>query len=109
MFQTWKFLKQSEILLLADEEVDRYDKAYRRGLISDRERYEKVIDIWNKTTDDVSEALMDSLGSLNNLIYHGTLGSERFQEPDQTDRRHAWSYGECCREDNRDSYQGELP
>ncbi len=68
-----------ELIKAADDEVDRYDKAYRRGLLSDRERYEKVIDIWNKTTDDVSDALMDSLGSLNNLYimaHSGARGSK---------------------------------
>ena len=35
----------------ADAEVDKYDKLYRRGLITDQERYEKVIDIWGKTTN----------------------------------------------------------
>ena len=29
--------------------VEKYEKAYRRGLVSDKERYEKVIEIWNKT------------------------------------------------------------
>ena len=48
--------------------VDKYEMAYRRGLVSNKERYEKVIEIWNKTTDDVADALMDSLDSLNNLF-----------------------------------------
>ena len=53
--------------------------AYRRGLVSDKERYEKVIEIWNKTTDDVADALMDSLDSLNNLFimaHSGARGSK---------------------------------
>ena len=59
--------------------VDKYEMAYRRGLVSDKERYEKVIEIWNKTTDDVADALMDSLDSLNNLFimaHSGARGSK---------------------------------
>ncbi len=59
--------------------VEKYEKAYRRGLVSDKERYEKVIEIWNKTTDDVADALMDSLDSLNNLFimaHSGARGSK---------------------------------
>ena len=59
--------------------VDKYEMAYRRGLVSDKDRYEKVIEIWNKTTDDVADALMDSLDSLNNLFimaHSGARGSK---------------------------------
>ena len=59
--------------------VDKYETAYRRGLVSNKERYEKVIEVWNKTTDDVADALMDSLDSLNNLFimaHSGARGSK---------------------------------
>ncbi len=70
---------KAEIVAKAEEIVDQYDKAYRRGLISEKERYEKVIEIWSKTTDDVADALMDSLGELNNLYimaHSGARGSK---------------------------------
>ena len=63
----------------SEKMVDKYEMAYRRGLVSDKERYEKVIEIWNKTTDDVADALMDSLDSLNNLFimaHSGARGSK---------------------------------
>ena len=59
--------------------VEKYEKAYRRGLVSDKERNEKVIEIWNTTTDDVADALMESLDSLNNLFimaHSGARGSK---------------------------------
>ncbi|MGN0701707.1 MAG: DNA-directed RNA polymerase subunit beta' [Lentihominibacter sp.] len=71
--------EKAKIIAASEEQVDKYDKAYRRGLVSDKERYEKVIEIWNKTTDDVADALMDSLGSLNNLYimaHSGARGSK---------------------------------
>ncbi|MDD6191421.1 MAG: DNA-directed RNA polymerase subunit beta' [Firmicutes bacterium] len=70
---------KATIIAKSEAEVDKYDKAYRRGLVSDKERYDKVIEIWNKTTDDVADALMDSLGSLNNLYimaHSGARGSK---------------------------------
>jgi DNA-directed RNA polymerase subunit beta' len=47
--------------------VDKYQKAYRRGLISEEERYEKIIQTWTKTTEDVTEALITNLSTLNNI------------------------------------------
>ncbi len=63
----------------AEEKVDRYKKAYRRGLISDEERYESVIKTWQETTGKVTDALMDNLGDLNNVFimaHSGARGSK---------------------------------
>ena len=71
--------EKPEILAAAEVEVDKYEKAYRAGLVSNQERYEKVIGIWNKATDDIADALMNSLGSLNNLYimaHSGARGSK---------------------------------
>ncbi|WP_053955639.1 DNA-directed RNA polymerase subunit beta' [Inediibacterium massiliense] len=72
--------KEKEILLSqADEIVDKYEKAYRRGLISDEERYEKVIRTWADTTEKVTDALMANLGRLNNVFimaHSGARGSK---------------------------------
>jgi len=67
--------KKEEILKESASRVDKYEDAYNRGLVSEKERYEKVIDIWNKATDDVADALMDSLGSLNNLFIMANSGA----------------------------------
>ena len=48
-----------EIIDEAQAEVDRYERAYRAGLVSNAERYDKIIELWNKTTDDVADALME--------------------------------------------------
>ena len=71
--------EKEELIKTAREKVTRYQKAYRRGLISDEERYERVIDIWTKTTEEVTEALMNNLGSLNNIFimaHSGARGSK---------------------------------
>ncbi|MBR6585739.1 MAG: DNA-directed RNA polymerase subunit beta' [Firmicutes bacterium] len=64
-----------EIVAAAEKEVEKYEKAYRMGLMSNQERYESIIKIWSKTTDDVADALMDSLGSLNNLFIMANSGA----------------------------------
>ena len=66
---------KEQIIAESEAEVEKYDKAYRSGLVSDRERYERVIDIWKKTTDDVADALMDNLGSLNNMFIMANSGA----------------------------------
>ena len=66
---------KTDILAAAEKEVDKYEKAYRRGLMSNQERYEQIIKIWTKATDDVADALMDSLGSLNNLFIMANSGA----------------------------------
>ena len=71
--------EKASIISESEKLVEKYETAYRRGLVSDQERYEKVISIWNKTTDDVADALMGSLGTLNNLYimaHSGARGSK---------------------------------
>lgn len=63
------------IIELGQKEVDKFDKAYRRGLISSSERTERINDIWNNVTDEVSDALMDSLDPSNNLYIMATSGA----------------------------------
>jgi len=70
---------KAEIIAESEKLVDKYEKAYRMGLMSNQERYEKVISIWAKTTDEVADALMNSLGTLNNLYimaHSGARGSK---------------------------------
>ncbi len=56
---------KKELLANADSTIEKIEKMYRRGFISEDERYEKVIDKWTKTTEEVADALMDSLDKFN--------------------------------------------
>ncbi len=67
--------EKTKLLAKAEEEVDKFERSYRRGLISDDERYEKVIEIWNKTTELVSGALMDNLDDMNNIYIMARSGA----------------------------------
>ena len=62
----------------ADKKVAKYEDAYRSGLMSEEERYNGVVKTWTQTTDEVTDALMESLDSLNNLYimsHSGARGS----------------------------------
>ncbi len=63
------------LLSKADERVDKIEKMYRRGLISDEERYEQVIETWKNTTDEVTKALMDNLDKLNPVYMMANSGA----------------------------------
>ena len=67
--------KKWELIDEAQKKIDKYEKVYRKGLVSNSERYEKIIEIWNKTTDDVADAVIESLDPYNNLYIMATSGA----------------------------------
>src|SRR5690554_3789532 len=67
--------EKHEMIKKAEVVVDRFEKSYRRGLISDEERYERVIETWNQTTEDVTEILMDGLDPMNNIYVMAISGA----------------------------------
>jgi DNA-directed RNA polymerase subunit beta' len=54
-------------LKAADEQVTDIDKQFQRGLITDEERYEQVVELWKRTTDSISAAMMAQLPEDNAL------------------------------------------
>ncbi len=50
-----------ELLAAADEQVNRIDAQFQRGLITDDERYEAVVDVWQKASKDLSDRMMENL------------------------------------------------
>ena len=71
--------EKAEYIAAAEKQVDKFEKAYGRGLISDEERYEKVIETWTETTNNVTDALMDGLERMNNIYimaHSGARGSK---------------------------------
>ena len=71
--------EKAEYIAQAEKQVDKFEKAYGRGLISDEERYEKVIETWTETTNKVTDALMDGLERMNNIYimaHSGARGSK---------------------------------
>ena len=67
--------QKAEILAEADKAVSKITKQYRRGFISNAERKESFISIWNKATDDVSAALTNNLDQYNNIFMMADSGA----------------------------------
>ncbi len=57
--------EKKEILANAEKEIEKVRKQYRRGLITEEERYKAVVNIWNSATLDVGKALEENLEPLN--------------------------------------------
>jgi len=71
--------EKAEYISAAEKQVDKFEKAYGRGLISNEERYEKVIETWTETTNKVTDALMNGLERMNNIFimaHSGARGSK---------------------------------
>ena len=67
--------KKAEILAEAEKKIDTITKQYRRGLMSNEERYKKVIETWNKTTDEVANALKENLDKYNPIFMMADSGA----------------------------------
>lgn len=61
--------KEKEVILSESEEkVKVVMQQYRRGLITDDERYDRVITIWSETKDRITDVLMKSLDKFNSIM-----------------------------------------
>lgn len=63
------------ILEKAHAKVDKINATHRRGLITEDERYTKVIEVWNQAKDDIQEALKTSLDCKNNIFMMSDSGA----------------------------------
>ncbi|MGO3170269.1 MAG: DNA-directed RNA polymerase subunit beta' [Bavariicoccus seileri] len=66
---------KKDILDEAHGKVDQITKLYRRGLITDDERYERVIAAWNVAKDELQQELMGSLDSRNPIFMMSDSGA----------------------------------
>lgn len=67
--------EKKKILSEAEEKVDQVELLFRRGLISEDERYEKTLEIWTHATDDVTDVLMKSLNKFNSIYMMAHSGA----------------------------------
>ena len=70
--------KKRELLDAATKQVEQITELYNWGELSDDERYKQVIAVWDKTTNDVTDALianLDKYNSLNMICSSGARGS----------------------------------
>ncbi len=66
---------KKDILKEAESAVEMIEEQYRRGLITEDERYQKVISIWTKGTDDITKELMTHLDKFNPIFMMANSGA----------------------------------
>jgi len=59
----------------AEERIEQIMKKYRRGLLTDEERYRHIISIWSETSNKVTDALMANLSQLNPIYMMANSGA----------------------------------
>jgi DNA-directed RNA polymerase, beta'' subunit, predominant form len=67
--------EKQEILDKAEENVGKVMKQFRRGLITEDERYERVVGIWSDAKDTIQSKLMDSLAKTNPIFMMSDSGA----------------------------------
>ncbi len=71
--------KKKEIIDEAEETIERIVKQYKRGMMTEEERYQNVIETWRKADDLLTKALLGNLGRYNNIYmmaHSGARGSD---------------------------------
>ena len=81
---------------------------YERGLITEAERHESIVNIWTEATDTVADAMEKTLYELNPVYMMANSGSARIVQADPTARRHARPDGQPEGRDHRAPDQGQL-
>ena len=72
--------QKPEMIKQAQDTVDRITKNYKRGLITEEERYKEVVETWKVTDDNLTKALLDGLDKYNNIFMmadSGARGSDK--------------------------------
>ncbi|MBV4422196.1 DNA-directed RNA polymerase subunit beta' [Clostridium tyrobutyricum] len=63
------------LLAESDAAVDKIEKMYRRGFISEDERYQRVIEKWTQTTENIADELMNNLDKFNPIFMMADSGA----------------------------------
>ncbi|MCL2854602.1 MAG: DNA-directed RNA polymerase subunit beta' [Defluviitaleaceae bacterium] len=66
---------KGDIIAAAEQDVEKVTKMFRRGLMTDGERHQNVVDIWNKANDTIADQLVEGLGEFNNIQMMATSGA----------------------------------
>ena len=72
--------EKPELIAKAQDTVDKITRNYKRGLITEEERYKEVVETWKTTDDILTKALLDGLDKYNNIYMmadSGARGSDK--------------------------------
>ena len=67
--------EKQEIIDATKDIVNKIEKQFSRGLITESERYKKVIDLWTEATDDVGDAMMKNMDAFNPIFMMADSGA----------------------------------
>ncbi|MBO5060138.1 MAG: DNA-directed RNA polymerase subunit beta' [Clostridia bacterium] len=67
--------KKQELLADAEKQIDAISKKYRRGLLTNEERYNEVIKVWSATTEKVTKAMMEHMDTFNPIFMMADSGA----------------------------------
>ena len=72
--------QKPEMIAKAQDTVDRISRQYKRGLITEEERYKEVVETWKETDDELTKVLLEGLDKYNNIFMmadSGARGSDK--------------------------------
>ncbi len=69
--------EKEQILLKANDEVERINQSYRRGLLTEQERNERVIEVWQETTKVVADSVRKAMDPSGNLATMANSGATK--------------------------------
>ena len=67
--------KKPQMLAEAEATVEKIMKNFRRGLITEEERYKEVVETWKKTDEELTDALLSGLNKYNNIFMMADSGA----------------------------------
>ena len=67
--------KKKDIIAATQALVNKVERQYGRGLITEDERYKKVVRLWTKATDDVADAMMENMDPFNPIFMMADSGA----------------------------------
>ena len=115
---------KGQTIVKAKEDVAQIINQYNEGLITDGERYNKIVDIWTKVTDHIAIDMMDTIKtdsiklkngktvevpSFNPIFMMADSGAQRLCPADQAAGRHQRTHDQALGRDHRDAHRVELP
>ena len=105
------------IVAEAEKEVIKFRKHYERGVITEQERYHKVLDTWTHAREKITKDMMAAMeaddrggtGYVNPVFLDGSLRCPRWCRADSTVGRDARFDGQADRRNHRNADQSQLP
>ena len=108
--------EKAELVSNAEKDVVAVESQYQEGAITHGERYNKIIEIWSRVTEKVSDEMFTRHGRgrphgplPQSDLHHGRFRRARFETADPPALRYARSDGQALGRNHRNAHHGQLP